>query len=382
MVSGRKVLVTGAAGFIGSHTVDLLVARGYHVIAVDNLDPQVHGADAETPHHLAAHLTGSGRIRFVRGDVRDRVLMASLLGEVEAVIHLAAAVGVGQSMYQPHHYSEVNIDGTALLMDILANRSHHVGKIVVASSMSLYGEGPYRCPRCGVVHPRERPQAQLAQRRWEHRCPSCQSELAPLATPESKPPHCTSVYAITKKVQEEMLLLFGKAYQVPVVALRYFNVYGPRQSLSNPYTGVAAIFLSRLMNGSPPVVFEDGLQSRDFIHVRDVARANLAALESPRAGQAVYNVGTGRAITILDVVRILNQRLGTDVAPAIAHQFRAGDIRHCHADAALLASELGFRAEVPLDQGFQELIDWSRGERPVDRFDKSLSELSARRLVG
>jgi dTDP-L-rhamnose 4-epimerase len=381
MATGRKVLVTGAAGFIGSHTVDLLVPRGYQVIALDNLDPQVHGADAEHPKNLVHHLSGAGRIRFVRGDVRDRVLMGSLLGEVDAVIHLAAAVGVGQSMYQPHHYTEVNIDGTALLMDILANRSHNVGKIVVASSMSIYGEGPYRCTRCGVVHPRERSPRDLAQHRWEHRCPTCDGALAPLGTPESKPFHCTSVYAITKKVQEEMLLLFGKAYQIPVVALRFFNVYGPRQSLSNPYTGVAAIFLSRLMNGSAPVVFEDGLQSRDFIHVRDIARAILASLEDPRGGQHAYNVGTGRSVSVLDVARTLNERLGLELGATVSRQYRAGDVRHCYADASLIAAELGFRAEVSLEQGFGELIEWSRGERPVDKFEASLSELNARRLV-
>src|SRR5262245_9152928 len=250
MSDGKTILVTGGAGFVGSHTVDLLVERGYAVVVVDVLDPQVHGEGARAPAHLATHLEARS-IRFERGDVRDRALMERLVGEADAIIHLAAAVGVGQSMYQPHHYADVNVGGTSLLLDLLANRRHRVKKLVVASSMSIYGEGAYECGHCGAVAPNERSEAQLAARSWEHACPRCTGPLSPRPTPEAKPLACTSIYAITKKVQEEMALVFGRAYRIPVVALRYFNIYGPRQSLGNPYTGVAAIFLSRLLGGRP-----------------------------------------------------------------------------------------------------------------------------------
>jgi dTDP-L-rhamnose 4-epimerase len=381
MAGSKKVLVTGAAGFVGSHTIDLLLERGdYDVVALDSLDPQVHGEGQTTPKHLAGHLAKKA-IRFIHGDVRDRAVMAPLIAQADAILHLAAAVGVGQSMYQPHHYSDVNVGGTAMLMDILANQPHHVTKIVVASSMSIYGEGAYQCGACGTVYPIERSDAQLAARNWDHPCPGCSGVVAPRPTPEAKPLACTSVYAITKKVQEEMLVCFGKAYRIPVVALRYFNIYGPRQSLNNPYTGVAAIFLSRLMNRAAPLVFEDGKQSRDFIHVRDIARANVAALESPQAGQHVYNVGTGQPTTVLDVARLLNQGMGLDLGAQVASQFRAGDIRHCYSDASKIERELDFRVETSREAGFRDLIEWSRAQTATDLVEKATRELRERRLV-
>jgi len=247
--------------------------------------------------------------------------------------------------------------------------------------MSIYGEGAYHCDRCGAVHPSERSEAQLAARAWEHACPGCGGTLSPRPTPEEKPLACTSIYAITKKVQEEMALVFGRAYRIPVVALRYFNIYGPRQSLGNPYTGVAAIFLSRLLGKNPPLVFEDGRQSRDFIHVRDIARANLLALASTDAGQRVYNVGTGRPTTVLDVARTRGERLGVPAPAEIVHRFRAGDIRHCYGECSRIAADLGFRAEVSLDEGFADLIGWSRAQEAVDLTEQARRELEARRLV-
>jgi dTDP-L-rhamnose 4-epimerase len=374
-----RVLVTGAAGFIGSHTVDHLIESGHEVVALDSLDPQVHGPERH-PRHLGRHIE-RGAIRFVLGDVRDRALVGSLLADADAVLHLAAAVGVGQSMYQPHHYADVNIGGTALLLDLLANQKHSVRKVVVASSMSLYGEGAYRCAGCGEVFPSKRRESDLAAGAFEHLCPICGGPVEVARTPERKPLCCTSIYAITKRVQEEMLVLFGEAYRMPVVALRYFNVYGPRQSLNNPYTGVAAIFLSRLRNGHQPVVFEDGGQSRDFIHVSDIARANRLALESPDSGQRVFNVGTGAATSVLDVARLLAAGLGLSVQPSVTNKFRAGDIRHCIADASLIADGLAFRAAVSREEGFRELIAWSRAESPSDNFNDSLAELRARGLV-
>jgi dTDP-L-rhamnose 4-epimerase len=376
----QRVLVTGAAGFVGSHTTDLLLSRGWEVTALDSLDPQVHGAGATAPLHLQQHLGNPG-LRFVHGDVRDRALVASLLPEVGAVLHLAAAVGIGQSMYQPHHYLDVNVNGTAVIMDVLANARHSVRKLVLASSMSLYGESAYRCVRCGIVHPSDRSEAQLRAHQFEHRCPQCGAPVEMAPTPEEKPLCSTSVYALSKRVQEDLVLMLGKAYRIPVVALRYFVIYGPRQSLNNPYTGVASIFLSRMLNGHAPLVFEDGLQSRDFISVRDIARANLLALESKDESQRVYNVGTGIATNVLGVARLLADGLGVDIKPEVTNKFRAGDIRHCLADASRIAADLGFRAEVSREEGFRELIEWSRAQKPVDSFASSLDELEARKLV-
>lgn len=376
----KRVLVTGAAGFVGSHTTELLLDRGWDVIALDSLDPQVHGAGATEPANLK-HLLGRRALRWVRGDVRDRPLMASLLAEADAVLHLAAAVGIGQSMYMPAHYLDVNVGGTATLMDLLVNERRSVGKVVLASSMSLYGESAYRCTRDGVVFPIDRSEQQLAARQFEHRCPACGGPLEMAPTSESKPLNSTSVYALSKRVQEDMLMMLGRAYRIPSVALRYFVIYGPRQSLNNPYTGVASIFLARMLNGNSPTVFEDGLQSRDFIHVRDIARANAMALEAPIDGQRIFNVGTGIPTTVLDVARLLADGLGVKIAPDVTYKFRAGDIRHCLADGSAIARELGFRAEIPREQGFRELIEWSRAQKPVDSFAASLDELRARKLV-
>jgi dTDP-L-rhamnose 4-epimerase len=374
------VLCTGAAGFIGSHTVDLLVERGHRVVALDSLDPQVHGENA-TPKNLQGHLD-RGAIEFIMGDVRDRALMERLVQRADAVLHLAAAVGIGQSMYMPHHYADVNVGGTALLLELLTDKAkRRVQRLVVASSMSLYGEGQGRCPTCGPVVPADRTDENLARGRFELFCGRCGAQVEPIATPEDKPLSCTSIYAITKKVQEEMAVVFGRAYGLPVVALRYFNVYGPRQSLNNPYTGVAAIFLSRLMNGHSPVVFEDGGQSRDFISVRDIARANVLSLESTGTGQAIYNVGTGRNTSVLGVAEILRAGLGLSTAIDVTRTYRGGDIRHCHADASRLGQALGWKAQVRVEDGFQELIEWSRGQHPVDTFDRSLQELRSRGLV-
>jgi dTDP-L-rhamnose 4-epimerase len=289
-----RILVTGGAGFIGSHLVDALLAAGHGVRVLDALDPQVHGGlreRGEWPSYLAKEC------EKVVGDVRDRDALRRALDGIEVLYHQASAVGVGQSMYEIERYVDANTRGTAVLLDVLANEPHTVRKLIVASSMSIYGEGAYRCPTHGAVYPQLRPESQLDARSWEMQCPLCGEAVAPLPTTEEKPLYPTSIYAITKRDQEEMCLVVGRAYGIPTVALRYFNVYGPRQALSNPYTGVAAIFSGRLLNDQPPLIYEDGQQSRDFTHVSDIVQANMLALERDEIAYGAYNVVLATFVT-------------------------------------------------------------------------------------
>jgi dTDP-L-rhamnose 4-epimerase len=375
-----RVLVTGGAGFIGSHLVDLLVSRGHEVTVIDNLDPQVHGPAAREPRHIAAYLT-RGQVRFVRGDVTNRENLATSLEGVEAVVHLAAAVGVGQSMYEPYYYVHTNATGSGLLLDLVAKAGSKIQKLIVASSMSIYGEGAYRCPTCGGGERRERDERQLQAARWEVACAGCGADLEPIPTPETKVPEIASVYAATKKHQEDLFVSFGRAYGIPTFALRFFNVFGSRQSLGNPYTGVAAIFLSRFLNGRPPLIFEDGGQSRDFIDVRDVANALLMAVEFPGKGAHVLNLGTSRRTTVAQVAEALASHLGLEVRPQILGKYRAGDIRHCIADTAEARRVLGFEARRSFAEGLPDLVDWCRNEQPRDGVDTSLAELMRKGLI-
>ena len=373
----ERVLVTGGAGFIGSHLVDALLTQGYDVRVLDNLEPQVHGGlreRGEWPVYL------SRDCERVCGDIRDRDAVCRALDGIEVVFHQAAVMGIGKSMYAAEHYVDVNVRGTAVLLDVLTSERHRVRKLIVASSMSIYGEGKYICSAHGVVYPRLRLVEQLSQRDWEVHCPHCGNQVRPLPTDEEKPLHSTSVYAVTKKSEEEMCLLLGQAYGLPTVALRYFNVYGSRQSLSNPYTGVAAIFSSRILHGRPPVVYEDGLQSRDFVHVSDVVQANLLALTHDQMDGGVFNVGTGRALTVLQVARTLVDCLDGGVEPEITHQFRAGDIRHCVADVSRI-ERLGYRAAVPFETGMAELVEWVRSQSAEDGFEEASLELARRGLT-
>lgn len=371
-----QILVTGGAGFIGSFLVDALLARGCAVRVYDALVPQVHGPQQEVPAYLhpAAEL--------MRADVRDRAALAEALKGVDVVYHLAAAVGVGQSMYQIQHYTEANTLGGAVLLDLLANSRHAVRKMIVASSMSIYGEGRYTCPDCGIVYPRLRLEAQLKARDWEMKCPECGRDVRAVPTDEDKPLYPTSIYAVTKRDHEEMFLCTGLAYGIPAVACRFFNTYGPRQALSNPYTGIMAIFSSRLLNRQPPVIYEDGCQTRDFIHVQDIVQGLLLAMDRPEADNQVLNLGTGTPTSVAEVATLLSRQLtGGEIQPQIANQFRAGDIRHCYADIGKARRLLGFEPRISLHDGIADLLAWVRNQTAEDRFAQVEKELAAKALV-
>ena len=366
----RSVLVTGGAGFIGRHVAAALARAGMRVRVLDSFVEQVHGA-APRRDHLSAD------VEIREGDVRDGQAVRAALAGIDAVVHLAAEVGVGQSMYAIEHYTDVNERGSAVLFEALAERP--VERVVVASSMSIYGEGLYRDADGAIVDSAERGQAPRPGA-WDPVDASGRA-LTPVPTPEWKQPALVSVYAINKFVQERLTLTVAPAYGMEAVALRLFNVYGPGQALSNPYTGVLAIFASRLLNGRPPLVFEDGEQRRDFVHVEDVARAFVAALESPGAAGQVFNIGSGRDVSVLEVATELAAAMGRDIAPEVVGKFRRGDVRHCFADTARAAEVLGFRATRDFREGLAELTDWVGWQEAVDRVDEARGELERRGLV-
>lgn len=358
---------------MGSHTADALLKAGHQVRIFDNLTSQVHQDGKSTYIPEGAE--------FVLGDMRDQSQVNVAVKDVDVIFHLAAAVGVGQSMYQISEYTAINNLGTANLCQSILDTRSAPEKIVVASSMSIYGEGNYRCPECGEVTPCARPLSQMKQKQWETLCPNCAEILAPAPTREDKPLQCTSIYALSKKVQEEMALLFGATYQIPVVALRYFNIYGTRQSLSNPYTGVAAIFASRLMNGKSPIIFEDGEQMRDFVSVHDVVQANLLAMKNSGADGMAVNVGSGQPASINEIAEEMERALAVNVPLEVTGKYRAGDIRHCFSDISAAGKLLGYRPKVELREGIDELVAWLKPQRASDKLDEAMERLSAHGLV-
>jgi dTDP-L-rhamnose 4-epimerase len=375
----KHVLITGGAGFIGSHLADTLLARGHTVTVLDNLLPQVHG-DAERDENGWPVYLNRGA-RRIKGDVlHEDVFEASLHG-VTDLVHLAASVGVGQSMTNVVDYTRNNVMTAASMLQVLSQRPHTIERIAVASSMSIYGEGAYRVPSTdAVVAPRLRSHDQLSARRWELMVDG--EELVPIATTEEKLLQPASIYAINKRDHEEMFLAMGMALQIPTVALRLFNVYGSRQALSNPYTGVAAIFISRLLNDQSPLVFEDGRQQRDFVHVQDVADAFSTVLESALPVWDVFNVGSGAPITITEMANTLARALDKDIAPEFLGKYRIGDIRHCFPDISKMKKTFGFVPQRTFEEGMQELISWVAATKaPVDRSSASLAELEKHKLV-
>ena len=369
----KRVLITGGAGFIGSHLTDALLTGGYQVRILDNLSPQVHGPKRARPDYLAPEA------ELVVGDIRDSEVLRRSLKGVTAVFHLAATVGVGQSMYEVARYTSVNNEGTALLLEALMKQP--VERLLVASSMSLYGEGLYRTHSGQLLPGPERTLAQLKARDWELRAPDGEI-LVPVPTPESKLPALASIYALSKYDQERMCLLVGRAYGIPTVALRFFNVYGTRQALSNPYTGAMAIFASRLLNENPPLIFEDGLQQRDFVSVHDVARACCLALTVPEAPGTVFNIGSGAAYSIRELACRIGAAMGREgIEPVITDKYRVGDVRHCFADIALARRVLGYAPKVSLSEGLAELVGWLEGQTAMDRVEEASAELSSRGLT-
>lgn len=369
-----KILVTGGVGFIGSHLVDALIEKGHEVRILDSIVSQVHGDTI--PEHL------NRDAEFIKGDVCDAEIVRKALDDIDVVYHEAAEVGVGQSMYEIVRYVKANDLGTAVLLEEMIKRPEQFKKLVVASSMSIYGEGAYFCEKCDkTVYPQLRSGEQFKAHDWEVKCEICAAQVTPAGTTEEKPLFPTSVYAVTKQDQEQYCLSVGRAYKIPSVALRYFNVYGTRQALSNPYTGVCAIFSARLMNDQKPMIFEDGGQTRDFVHVSDIVQANLLALETDKADYQALNIGTGRPISVKEISQMLAKGLGKNIEPEIVGKYREGDIRHCVADISKAQNLLNYQPQVKLEEGLMALLDWVKNEKPTDHVMEATEELAARHLV-
>lgn len=371
----ERILITGGAGFIGSWTVDKLIEKGYKVTILDNLEPQVHKT---FPNYL------NKEAEFVKGDVTNPEDWKKVLESCDAIIHLAAMVGVGQGQYEPERYMRVNNYGTALMYKILINMKKDnktlPEKIIVASSKATYGEGAYVCEEHGEVYPKLRSLENLERKDWEQHCPMCDNHIKPVATKESKPQQNPNTYALSKFDQERLAVNYGHVLNIPTVAFRYFNVYGPRQSLNNPYTGVAAIFSSRIKNNNQPIIYEDGNQLRDFVFVEDVADANILALKKLE-GMIVLNVGSGNPISISDIANTLIELYNSNVTLKITQEYRLGDTRHDYADISLIKKELGWKPQTDIKTGFKKLVEWGFGENAEDKFDEALEEMKSFRLL-
>lgn len=368
----KRVLITGGAGFIGSFLTDALIAKGYDVRVFDNLEDQVHHGKVPTYMNAGAE--------FVHGDVRDIDALGEALNGVSIVIHMAAAVGVAQSQYEIKRYADVNVGGTANLLDCIVNKKLPIKKILMPTSMTSYGEGAYLCADHERVRPGLRKEEDLARKDWQVHCPVCSAVVEPCAITETDERQSATIYSLTKNMQEDMLLNIAKTYGIPATAFRLFNVYGPRQSLSNPYTGVMAIFASRIKNNNPPTVFEDGLQSRDFISVHDVVRAFLMALETDKGDYEMFNVGSSTALAIRDVGTKVAISLGSSIEPVVTGEGRKNDIRHCFADTTKIRTTLGWEPTVSFEEGLSELVKWAEGETAEDRSEEANKILRDKKL--
>ena len=375
----KKVLITGGAGFIGSTLALKLIEKGYQVTVLDNLSEQIHGENPILSSPLYKNILG--KVEFIEGSVVDEALLRLLVKRHEIIVHYAAETGTGQSMYQIEHYSNVNIQSTAVLMDILTNEEHTIEKIVVASSRSIYGEGKYECKEHGVVYPKTRKEVFLSKGDFNVKCPICNKNVALKGTSEDSKIHPSSIYGITKQVQEQLFLVTGQSIGLPAVALRYQNVYGPGQSLSNPYTGILSIFSNRILNGNPILIFEDGEESRDFIYIDDVVNATILAIEKEEANGHALNVGAGVATSVKEVAERLLKNYNREIKYTISGNYRIGDIRHNYADLTLTKELLGFEPVFSFETGIKNFCKWViEQELPEDKYEKSIIEMKAKGL--
>lgn len=380
---GKNILITGGAGFIGSNIALKLIAKGYDVTVLDNLSPQIHGDDPDTTSPLYNSI--KGKVRFVRGSVTSREdWLHAINGSdtpAEAVIHLAAETGTGQSMYEIQKYTDVNIGGTSLMLDILTNTRHSVKKVVVAASRAIYGEGRYRCAVHGEVYPLARIDEDMSRGDFGCKCPVCGADVELLSTTEESKIHPTSVYGITKQVQEQLVMCVCPTIGIAPVAYRYQNVYGPGQSLSNPYTGILSIFSTRIKNGNPINIFEDGRETRDFVYIDDVVEATILGLEKPEADGHAFNVGTGVATDVLTVANTLIEKYGIDVPVSVSGNYRLGDIRHNYADITRARTLLGFEPKRSFSDGIAQFARWVDGQSvQEDKYEASIEEMKRKGL--
>lgn len=373
------VLITGGAGFIGSNIALKLIKKGYGVTVLDSLSEQIHGSDPEKTSPL--YLSIKDKVRFIKGDVNNRADWELALEGVDYVIHLAAETGTGQSMYEIKKYVDTNIGGTALLLDILTNAKHNVKRVVVAESRAIYGEGKYLCPKCGEVYPLERKDEDMAKGDFECKCPKCGGEVELVATTEDSAIHPSSVYGISKQVQGQLVHLVCKSIGVESVSFRYQNVYGPGQSLTNPYTGILSIFSTRIKNGNGLNIFEDGKETRDFVYIEDVVDATILGMEVPEADGHVFNIGTGVATDVHTVARTLCDKYGIHVPITVSGNYRLGDIRHNYADISLACNVLGFNPKWSFADGIEQFTKWvNQQEVQEDNYEASIEEMKKKGL--
>lgn len=375
----KRILITGGAGFIGSNLSNELVKRGYDVTVLDNLNPQIHGLNPDTTSPLFTSL--SDNITFIKGSVTDRILLENIIPDQQVIVHLAAETGTGQSMYEIEHYTAVNIGGTALLLDILANMPNDVQRMVIASSRAVYGEGKYLSKDFGAVFPEHRRAEDMSKGDFEVKYTDCESPLELVATDETSKIHPSSVYGITKQVQEQMVMTVCPTLGIQPITFRYQNVYGPGQSLSNPYTGILSIFSTRILQGKSINIFEDGMESRDFVYIDDVVKATILGIEDDKANGEVFNVGSGKPVTVIDVVNTLMYAYDVAVPVTISGNYRLGDIRHNYADLTKISETLGFKAKVSFKEGIRYFANWVKQQTiPVDKYDESLQEMKEKGL--
>lgn len=370
------VLITGGAGFIGSHISDLLVAHGHCVRIIDLLDPQIHGTGEDFPRYI------NPAVECVQGDVRSPDDIRKALQGIDVVYHCAAFTGVGQSMYHMRSYLDTNSTGTATLLEAIVTKSLPIKRFVLASSRAVYGEGTHRCRTHGILYPGRRNRFDMENGKFQVYCPSCGQALDPLPTEEERPITPFSLYGWTKKHQEDLCRYAADIFGLPVTILRFFNVYGSRQSLKNPYTGILSVFHSRILAGHPVAIYERGIPGRDFIHVSDVARANLLALDGNVAPGTCINIGTGKMVAVREIAVLLGERLGISPETLDTGEFRVGDVCRCYADLTRSKSLLGFHAQIGLEEGIDEFVGWALREETADLYLKAVEELDNHGLFG